>query len=72
MKTTSITLVLAAISVAGCTNYTPSKANCFDSVSRNSNSFSFLAAPTDSVVSRGATSDCVFTPLGGANGQGVN
>lgn len=72
MKITGFTLLLAALGVAGCTNYTPSRANCFDTVSRNSTSFSFLAAPTDNAVSRGATGDCVFTPLGGPTGEGVN
>ena len=73
MKPTAF-ILLAALGLSACTNYQPSKANCFNAgtVTRNANSFSFLASQNEQIVSRNAgLSDCAFTPLGGETEPGV-
>ena len=70
MKTTAILLMMAGLGLAGCAEYQPSEANCFDRVTRSSNSMAFMATPEPASRARISTKSapCVFTPLGGPEG----
>ncbi|SFQ68564.1 hypothetical protein SAMN05421853_12119 [Roseivivax halotolerans] len=68
MKTTAILFMIAGLGLAGCAEYQPSEANCFDRVTRSSNSMAFLATPETAPRARISTKSapCVFTPLSGS------
>lgn len=72
MKTTAILFLITGLGLAGCAEYRPSEANCFDRVTRSSNSMAFLASPEPSPAARISTKSapCVFTPIGGPEGLG--
>lgn len=72
MKPGIALIMLAAIGLAGCTEYKPSSANCFNKVSRSSTSMAFLEPSQDArrVSISTKSQPCAFTalqaPQGGA------
>tara|TARA_R110002051_G_scaffold154675_1_gene226799 strand:+ start:7601 stop:7825 length:225 start_codon:yes stop_codon:yes gene_type:complete len=72
MKPTAILIMLTALGVAGCAEYRPSEANCFDTVTRSSHSMAFL--PTNEPRSQARVSTksvpCTFTAISGPEGLG--
>ena len=63
----AVLLLLASLGVAGCTGYQPSKANCFDRVTRTNNSMAFLPSSQPEMRATVSTKSvpCTFTALGG-------
>lgn len=72
MKPTAILIMLTALGVAGCAEYRPSEANCFDTVTRSSHSMAFLPTSEPQSQARISTKSapCTFTAIGGPEGLG--
>lgn len=72
MKPTAILILVSVLGLAGCAQYRPSEANCFDTVTRSSNSMAFLPTSEPDVRATISTKSapCTFTALGGPEAFG--
>ncbi|ATF04015.1 hypothetical protein PhaeoP75_04416 (plasmid) [Phaeobacter gallaeciensis] len=72
MKPTAILIMLTALGLAGCAEYRPSEANCFETVTRSNHSMAFLPTSEPQPQARISTKSapCTFTAIGGPEGLG--
>lgn len=72
MKTTATLFLLLGLGLAGCAEYRPSEANCFDTATRNAGVMTFMPTSEPAPRARVSTKSapCSFISLSGPEGLG--